>query len=289
MKKDLTKIFIDEIYSKPAEKNYPTSKIIYNHIDEIWSIDLADTVDYKISNNKRFRYIFIIIDIFSKYLWAIPLKKKNNQTITNQFSNILTTSKRNPIKIESDRGAEFYNSIFQRFSKIQNIHLYSRFTDNGPSKAERIIRNLRNLLKKPVFEKGNANWLSEIPPVIKKYNNTIHHNIKRAPVQARKKVNEKKVYSNLQDQKVRQQPKFKLGQLTRAADIKRVFSKGDSTNWSYKLYTITEVIHDTIPTYRVDYVPERYNQNLLLPTKLTLDENNQVMKKLKLIQYFTEY
>ena len=51
------------------------------------------------------------------------------------------------------------------------------------------------------------------------------------------------------------------------------------------MYTITEVIHDTIPSHKIDYLPERYNQNLLLPTKLTLDENNQVMKELKLIQY----
>ena len=41
MKKDLTKIFINEIYSKAPEKNYPTNKLLYNHIDEIWSIDLA--------------------------------------------------------------------------------------------------------------------------------------------------------------------------------------------------------------------------------------------------------
>ena len=75
MKKDLTKIFIDEIYSKPPRKNYPTNKIIYNLINEIWSIDLADMIDYKVSNNKGFRYIFITIDIFSIYLWAIPLEK----------------------------------------------------------------------------------------------------------------------------------------------------------------------------------------------------------------------
>ena len=79
-------------------------------------------------------------------------------------------------------------------------------------------------------------------------------------------------------------PKHKLGQIVRTSDIKKVFSKGDSTNYSYKLYTITEIIHDTIPSYRLDYLPERYNENLLLPTKLTLEENNQVMKKLNLIQ-----
>ena len=91
VKKDLTKIFIDEIYSSPPKKNYPTNKIVYNHIDEIWSIDLTDMIDYKISNNKGYRYIFVIIDNYSKYLSAIPLENKYSQTITNEFSNILTT------------------------------------------------------------------------------------------------------------------------------------------------------------------------------------------------------
>ena len=70
--------------------------------------------------------------------------------------------------------------------------------------------------------------------------------------------------------------------------ILKVFSKGDSTNWSYNLYTITEVIHDTVPSYRINYLPGRYNQNLLMPTKLTLEENNQVMKKLNLIQQYNK-
>ena len=284
IKKDLMKIFIDEIYRKAPKKNYETNKITYNHIDEIWSIDLADFSDYKISNNKGYRYIFIIIDNFSKFLWAIPLKNKYSQTITNKFSNILSTSKRKPIKVESDRGSEFYNSIFQNFLKSKNIQHYSRFTEKGPSIAERVIRTVRNLLKKPVFEKGKADWVSELPSVIKQYNNTFHHSIKMKPIDASKKSNEKLVYNNLKDDRDKQLPKYKLGQLVRTADIKRVFSKGDSTNWSYKLYTITEVIHDTIPNYRIDYLPERYNENLLLPSRLSLEENTQVMKELNLIQ-----
>ena len=50
------------------------------------------------------------------------------------------------------------------------------------------------------------------------------------PNQASKKSNGRKVYSNLQNRRVRQKPKFKLGNLVRTADIKKVFSKGDSTN-----------------------------------------------------------
>ena len=122
IKKYLIKIFIDEIYSKAPKKKYETNKMIYNHIDEIWSTDLADMIDYKTSNNEGFRYIFVIIDIFSKYLWVILLKSKNSQTITNEFSKILTTSEWKPLKKESDQGAELYNSIFRSLlKKIFNV------------------------------------------------------------------------------------------------------------------------------------------------------------------------
>ena len=62
--------------------------MVYNLIDEMWSFDLADFSDYKTINNKGFRFIFVIIDDFSKFLCCIPLKHKNSQTIRNEFSNI---------------------------------------------------------------------------------------------------------------------------------------------------------------------------------------------------------
>ena len=273
MKKDLTRIFIDEIYSKPPKKIHPTNKIVCNHIDETWSVDLADMIDYKFSINKGYRYILIIIDNFSKCLWTKPLKNKYSQTIKQEFSNILTTSKPKPLKLESDRGTEFYNNIFQNFLRVKNIHHVSRFTDKGPSIAERVIRTIRNLLKQPIVLAGNADWLSELSAVVNKYNNSICHSIKMTLNQASKNSIEKEVYSSLQDKRRKLNRKFK-----------RVFSKCDSTNYSYKLYTITEVLHDTIPSYRLNYLSERYDENLLLPTKLTLEEKIIVMKELNLIQ-----
>ena len=199
MKRDLNKFFIDEIYSSPPRKNYPTNKIVYVHIVDIWSIELADMIDYKISNNKGFKYIFVIIDKCSKYLWAVPLKNKKFQTITNEFMNFLSTSKRRHPKLESDRGADWYNSIFQNILKTKNIHHFSRFTDKGPSITERVMRTVRSSLKKPVFLAGDAGWLKELPSVIKKDDNTIHSSTKMTLNQASIEINEKEVYSNLQD------------------------------------------------------------------------------------------
>ena len=82
--------------------------------------------------------------------------------------------------------------------------------------------------------KGNAEWLSELPSVFKQYNITIHHSLKRTPIDASINSNGKEVYSNLQVKREKQKPVYNLGHLVRTADNKRVFSKVDSTNWSYR-------------------------------------------------------
>ena len=80
-----------------------------------------DLKNYGPENNRGYRYILVIIDNFSKYSWTIPLKNKNAQTIKDPLENILISSKRKPGLIESDRGKEFYNNIFQDFLKIKTI------------------------------------------------------------------------------------------------------------------------------------------------------------------------
>ena len=93
--------------------------------------------------------------------------------------------------MECDRGKEWCNSTFRNFLKAKSIHQYSRYTKKGPSKAERVIRTVRNLLKNPVLKKGNIDWFSELPSVIKKYNNSLHNSIKMTPIEGRKKPKKK--------------------------------------------------------------------------------------------------
>ena len=168
------KIFINEIYCKPPKKNYPTNKTNVYNIDDIWSLDILDSKDYGPENNRGYRYVLVVIDNFSKYGWTIPLKNKNAQTIKNSFENVLINSKRSPNLIETDRGKEFHNNIFQDFLNKNNIKLYSRNTSVGAVFAERFNRTIRNLLKKPVFEKGDSNWIDILDTITKQYNNRIH-------------------------------------------------------------------------------------------------------------------
>ena len=105
---------------------------------------------------------------FSNFTWCIPLKNKNAPTITDEFSRILTNSRPKHNNIDSDPGIEIINTVFQILLETNNIHHYTRLTDEGPSISERFSRTLRNFLKNQVFHAGKSDWFCEIPTVIKK-------------------------------------------------------------------------------------------------------------------------
>ena len=62
----------------------------------------------------------------------------------------------------------------------------------------------------------------------------------------------------------------------------KTFSKTNTTNWSYNLFEITEIVNDTIASYKIDQLPERYKEALLKKTELTMKENKDVMNALSL-------
>ena len=276
------KIFINEIYSKPPKKYYATNKTNVYYIDDIWSLDIIDLKDYGRENNRGYRYVLVAGDNFSKFGWTVLLKNKNAQTIKDSFENIIISSKRKPNLIESDRGKEFYNNIFQDFLNKNSIKLYSRKSSYGAVFAKRFNRTIRDLLKKIVFEQGDAKWIDVLPVITKQYNNKVHSSTKLTPIPASLKKNEGYVYKNLLDKRKKLKPKKEIGNLVRTTDIKKMFSKSDTTNWSYKLYKITEIFNDTIPAYKINNLSERYNESLLKKTELTMKENDNVMKKLRI-------
>ena len=141
-------------------------------------------------NNWGYGYTLVVIDNFSKIGWTIHLKNKYAQSITDLFSQTVKTSRHKPNLLETDDGKEYVNKNFNQFLNSNKVKRYSRTTSFGAVFAERFDRTIRNLLKKTVFKKGNANWISELPSVIKQYNNTIHNSKKMTPIQGSKKVND---------------------------------------------------------------------------------------------------
>ena len=232
MTKKNNKKFRKEIYSKGPRKSNPTNKTDVYHIDDIWSLDILELKDYSPENNRGYRYVLVIIDNFSKFGWTVPLNNKNALTIKDSFESIFLSSKKSPNLIESDRDKGFYNNFFQDFLNKNNIKLYSRNSSYGVVFAEKFNITLRDLVKKPVFEKGDANWVDVLPTITKQYNNRIHSSTKLTPIQASLKKNEGYVYKTLLDKRNKVKSKYQVNNLVRTAYLKKTFSKGDTTNWS---------------------------------------------------------
>ena len=57
---------MDETYSKPSRKNNATNKTDVYHINNAWSSDILDLKDYGVENNKGYRYVFVLVNNFSK-------------------------------------------------------------------------------------------------------------------------------------------------------------------------------------------------------------------------------
>ena len=99
-------------------------------------------------------------------------------------------------------------------------------------------------------------------------------------IQASLKKNEGFVYNSLLDKRKKILPKFQANDLVRKADLMKTFSKSDTTCWFYILCKITKIISGTIKTYKLDKLPERYDESLLKETELSMKETDSVIGKL---------
>ena len=147
--------------------------------------------------------------------------------------------------------------------------------------AAKFNRNIRDLLEKRAFEKSNANWIDVLPKIAKHYNNKTHLSTKLTPIQALFKKNDgyRYFYQSLLNRRRKIQPTHKIRDLVEVANSKRTSAKNDTTNWSYKLYEITETVNHTLPSYKIDDSQERYKQAYLKKTKLTRKEKIFVLWK----------
>ena len=225
-------IFINEIYSKLPRQSYITDKTDVYHIDLIWSLDILHLNGYGPENSRGYRYVLVNIENFSIFGWTVPLKIKNAQILKDSFENILISSKSKLTLIESDRSEDIYKIFFQDFLNKNNIKISSRNGSSGVVFAERFNRTTRYLLKKPVFERGDASRIDNLPTKTKQYNNRVHTSTKLSPKDASLRKSERFAYNNLLDKRKNVESKIQVNNLVRTADLVKMFSKGDPTNWS---------------------------------------------------------
>ena len=183
----------DELHHRVIRK-FPKRRVYVNSIDQTWAVDLVDMQQYS-KQNKHYKYLLAVIDVFSKFGWLIPLKKKTGSSVREAFE--ILFKERKPIYIWSDKGTEFYNQHVKELLKDNNIKLYSTENEEKSSVVERWIGTMKQHMFKYFTANETTKYYDILDNLVKDYNNTVHSSIKMTPVVASKLENESIVYKNL--------------------------------------------------------------------------------------------
>ena len=77
-------------------------------------------------------------------MWVLPLKDERGISIVNAFQKIISKGRK------QNKGGEFYNKLFKRFLKINNIEMYLTYNEGKSIVAEIFIETLENEIFKHV-------------------------------------------------------------------------------------------------------------------------------------------
>ncbi|CAK1590049.1 unnamed protein product [Parnassius mnemosyne] len=193
---------------KAARRNFSGQHTIIKGIDDLWQLLMIDFQKYS-TFNIEYKYVLVVIDALSKYVWVRPLKTKHKNFVKNAMQSLLSESRRKPKNLQTDLGTEFYNDSFKNLMKNYNINHYSTYSVKKASIVERVIRTLKTHLYKMFSQCGRYQWFkNSLDFVVKRYNNTLHRITKFKPINVNES-NATLVMSNIkksQKHKIRQGP-----------------------------------------------------------------------------------
>lgn len=255
-----------ETYSvyKPVKQNYATQKIIPIRMDYLHDMDLADMQAVS-KYNDNYRFLLIVIDIFSRYLWVEPSKSKYADDIIEAYDKIIQQG-RIPELLRSDQGSEFINAKFQAYVKKHGIHHYTTQNIQHANYAERAIRTLKGRIYKMFYKNQNYRYIDDLQDIVSAYNNSVHSTIKMKPSSIQKS-NETSLWLNhylplqleSEQKRLKMVPKLKPGDTVRVSYVKSRFPREYHQRFSEEYFIVKYVK----PTYPVRYMLQDLNGEVI--------------------------
>lgn len=153
----------------------------------------ADLISLPKYNN--FEYVLNIVDIFTKYLWSYPLKKKEASVVAKELEKFFEDLPRGiSFVIQSDNGGEFLGSFSDYVKKVNDDpeidlkvkQIFSTsHTPQTQGQIERLNGTLKNRLSRLMTSQDSKNWVELLPLAVENYNCTVHRVIRFRPKDAR--------------------------------------------------------------------------------------------------------
>jgi hypothetical protein len=279
-----------ESYSlhKPVRRHFQRNHVVSAGKDDLWMADLIDMVKFA-DWNKGFKYILLVIDTFSKYVWLQPLKYKTGEDVAKAFQKIFETSKRSPAKLMTDKGLYYLSSVILHFhvydlfnnyytyrylfsgqefkaKKVQDlmkkeqIHYFPTQNETKASTSERAILTIKTRLMRYLSYKDSSTFLPILQDIADSYNHSYHRTIGMRPADVKDSNQEEVrlatyIAQNPKNRKpnIKLKPfKFKVGDYVRISHLKTIFTRAYDQTYSGEVFKVHKRYHrGTLPIYRL--------------------------------------
>ena len=130
------------------------------------------------TQNKGFRNTLVVVDVFSRYAWAVPMESKSQEDAVKAFGKVLRTSNRKPAEVDSDGGQEF-GAAFTEFLEGKGIAHRTKQSGhvNALAVVDAVIKRLKETLRQDLAEAASQNWVKFLPRAVKAYNANSHDHL----------------------------------------------------------------------------------------------------------------
>ena len=261
-------------------RKFKRLKVVVSGIDNQWDLDTAVLINL-VKENDGYNYFVLVIDIFSRYIWTRPLKRKLGKEMAEKLASIFEEG-RTPDTMRVDKGGEYVNKNVKMLLKENNVKLVVTENEVKANFAERAIKTLKTKLTRYMTENNTHRWVDRLEDITKSYNDTFHNSIGMRP----NDVNENnqaelwlKLYPNVPKKdkiKIKKEPKdkkmknklktkmvfkFKVGDNVRITNTRRTFQKEYDERWTREYFSIIDRnLKENIPVYKLkDWGNEEIN------------------------------
>lgn len=205
------------------------------------------------AQNNGHPYILTVIDVLSKFSWAVPLKAKDSEAVIAAFKKIFKKG-RKCCRLYTDRGREFTATAFQHYMEFMDVeHITTTRTERKAWIAERYNRTLKTRLHKYMTQQNTKRWLEVLPRIVSAINHSLHRSIKRRPVDVTA-ANQNQVWHTLYGDGRKMKPvqlEFEAGDRVRVARSKPTFEKGFTKSYSDEVFTVSKAVARDPPVYEL--------------------------------------
>jgi len=203
-------------------------------VDGIRSEFQIDIIVYDRYEYHKYRYIFVIVDIHSRYACARAMTNRENPTIMENMINMFEVMGI-PKAISCDN--EFDTLEFRKYCLKHDIQtIYSEPYDTlKNSIVERLNRTLAGYIKKLRIGSKVYDWPKHLPEIMDNYNHSYHRTIRNTPYNIFFKGGENK-------QDIMIVPRdLSIGDSVRIHIPKKGLEKGDIQTYSSEVYRIDHI------------------------------------------------